>query len=504
MRHRFLFVNAKGVEVKVPSADRLAHLHEAGELSEDTLLYDVVTREWAPARTHPVCRFMLEADDETDAAAASTPEASGNADVVQDPSGSAGEPDDDLDLAPDTGEILGDLELIESDADDMVDSFLAAREREREEERMSGVSREKEIELVGPDLDGLGYPLSRDPEVEAARSRKDAERQQEPPEGAEGDRITVGGDRVRSTSPGVPGPDSPAASASGEGAAVRDDAPETRRRVRRESASAFRSAMAGSGASILRQVALLVLLLGVGGWGIADAWSAPLPPPTPNETMIPSTPPRPPGPLAAANVSLVPEDALAQMATSMEGLRTSMRLGEPPAVWMASPYLANAGAYPEVKRYWERYESFVQRLREEEATFYRAGLEEQLEAQGVYGSAQEIRIARAMQDFRADATRRTAHYADMEGLSRAALGLHDFLVRSSAAIRYAPVERGVTRDPILEVDVRDPSIRGELYGWVDRLLRALDAVAGPDPDRRRDVTRHVLGRIAAGSPSTAD
>lgn len=491
MRHRFLFVNAKGVEVKVPSPEGLADLYRAGELSEDTLLYDVVTREWAPARTHPVCRFMLEEEE-----AVAPPPAAAPPPATAEPPASA---------APDTADILGDLELIEDGGEDMVDSFLEAREREREEERMSGSFPEKEMELVGPAMDHLGYPLNPVPEVAEAERRAAAK---EEPGREESGTPAPGQDRAGSADAeaGTRGGDREAASADREGrTGAEPRSPSPRRPAQgRAPAAGFRSAVAGSGAALLRQAALLALLVGVGGWGIADAWSAPLPPPLPEETMIPETPPRPPGPLAAAPVSLVPEDALAQMAASMESLRESMRLGEPPAVWMASPYLANAGAYPEVERYWERYRSFVERLRKEEESFYRSGLEEQLEAQGVYGSAQDIRIARVMQNFRGDAPRRAAHYADMNGLAAAALELHDFLVRKTAAIRYDPVERGLSRDPVLEVDVPDPATRGELELRVDRLLEALDAVAGPDPARRRDVTRHVLGRITTGSAAMAD
>jgi hypothetical protein len=186
------------------------------------------------------------------------------------------------------------------------------------------------------------------------------------------------------------------------------------------------------------------------------------------------------------------------MATEMERLRERMRVGEPPSSWMSGHYLAEASAYPEVESYWTRYETFTDTLREQEEDLFRAAFMERMRELGIQGSVLTVRQARALQDFRSDQPRREAHYGAMDELAAASLALHRFLEERSADIRYTPVDGGVTEDPVLEISTSDEATRNELWDRLDRLLVALDEVAGPDPDRRRDVTERILGTLADG------
>jgi hypothetical protein len=203
-------------------------------------------------------------------------------------------------------------------------------------------------------------------------------------------------------------------------------------------------------------------------------------------------------------MELAEAEAFQDMVAGMEQLRTALRVGEPPAVWMGGPYLSNALGFPEVEEYWRRYLDYVETLRDREEDLFRRGLVTRLRLQGISGPALSIRLARALQDFEADAGRREATYRGMEELARSALGLHDFLVSYADRIRYAPVEQGVDDDPILEAVAEDEAVKTELWARIERLVQALDGVADADPLRRRDVSRSVLGSLAlpdeAGPP----
>ncbi len=167
---------------------------------------------------------------------------------------------------------------------------------------------------------------------------------------------------------------------------------------------------------------------------------------------------------------------------------------------MGGPYLANALAYPEVQRFWGRYLAYVEALATREEELFRSGFVSRLQAQGISGPVLSIRLARALRDFRADRPRRNETYGAMEELGDSALDLHAFLADNADAIRYAPVDQGVTDDPILEAVADDEEIREALWSRLERLADALDRVAGEDPMQRRDVSRRVLADLAMPDP----
>jgi hypothetical protein len=504
MRNRFLFVNREGREVEVASEEALARHIEAGDLGEETLLYDSITREWAPVRVHPVGASLLAAVEEalagpmvnppppaTGPGPTATPEAApvaGDASAVAPPEASTGEAAaapvdpvvDVVDPVEDDG-FLG-LDLVpedESHAEEMVQDFMASREAELEEERR----------LRGAEAENLDVPL-----------------------------VDEGQETVAPATPvrqGLAVARGPLATGSGpRGAARGGDDPSAHRSRGQGRARGGRGGAEVAGmppragddrperSSALRQVALLAGLIVVGGLGIRDAVTSPVPPPDPGEAVLEFTPPRPAGPLAAPGaLAVVSAAAMRDMGAALEDLRAEMGVNQPPSVWLSGAYLSDASVYPEVSVYWDRYGDLVSAMRDAEEDLFREGVTQRLEAEGQVGSALEIRVARALQDFRADRSRRAAEYDAMEALATAAVEMDAFLRRSARSIEYVPAEAGLALDPALEVSIRSEIVRRELAGRLDDLLDALDRVAGPDPDRRRDVTRHILGRVSTPPPS---
>jgi hypothetical protein len=477
MRFRFLFVDDRGEEVYVSSPEELARHARSGALREEALLYDALTREWAPARSHPAFARLVEHDGHS--APDGGPESASRSSTPV-PHGGAPTPDTDTGALP-TLEPLPEDEV----QVDTVQLFLEDRERERREDL-----REHDRELktaafldagVGPETRrhapisgswGDTPPAPGDAGYDSFLAAQRRWGESLPPRGGAG---ATGGDGSRSAG-NPPARSGPLA-----------------RWVRRTRARSRQRSRERAGA----QMALLTLLLGVGAWGIADAWGVtPLQATSvPREEPTPVEPPPPDPSMEAAK-----SEAFGYMVRGMEALRSELGLGEPPVTWMGGPYLSNALAFPEVEAYWLRYLEYVEALRSREEDLFRTGFVTQLQGRGIDGAAVSIRLAEALQDFELDRGRREAVYAGMEELARAALDLHGFLLENMQRIRYAPVDQGVNDDPILEAVPDDPVTEAGLWSRIDRLVEALDGVADPDPRRRRDVSRSVLGSLALPPP----
>lgn len=564
MRFRFLFVDDRGEEVYVSSTEDLARHVRSGSLREEALLYDSLTREWAPARTHPTfARFRdqepseeegsLSADvasteEPTRAAmapateadpAATDPPAATEPVGAETPAGEATPPVDDpssaesppaADSAPASEdsrsedsreegdgepsliqEPLPDLEpLPEEEVQvDTVQLFLKQQELERwEDERDQGSTGDDSILLDSEHTEefqqhapisgswGDTPPEPGDPGFESFLNAQRRWGRSQPPRGWAETGATDASKTPRplEVRPDVPAAGSGAGSTAPTAPGVATAPPRKssglarwyrRARARQEQ----RSRNAGG-----RQFAFLLLLLAIGGLGIAETWGVfPFPTLLGEEDRVEG---------AAGEVPLTPEmeiaetEAFSDMVDGMEYLRRTMRVGEPPVTWMGGPYLSNALAFPEVRQFWVRYREYVETLRESEEDLFRAGFVTRLRLQGVSGPVVSIRLARALRDFEADAARREATYARMDELAVAALGLHDFLLANAHRIRYAPVDQGVNDDPILEAVPLDESTAEALWTRIERLVRALDGVADADPLQRRDVSRSVLGSLA--------
>lgn len=164
---------------------------------------------------------------------------------------------------------------------------------------------------------------------------------------------------------------------------------------------------------------------------------------------------------------------------SMDGLRNGLDVGAVPGTWLTGRYLSEASAYPEVRRYWERYLSYVEQARADEAGLYRKAYLEALDQAGATGPVRSLRLATALGDFDGAAANRRENYGHAWELAAAALALHDTLVQLEGRIRYEPA-RGprVSADPVIEAIGADSDTQARLDAALDRVLRAL-RVEGP-------------------------
>ena len=112
MRVRFRYLRSNGREVEVESFERMRALVSSGTVGELTLLYDALTREWAPARAHAAYRLLRE---------------------------EAHPPPASTTLAPDFGPSLSFQAPPESvsDSDEAIRTLL--KERDREDHRPAGI-----------------------------------------------------------------------------------------------------------------------------------------------------------------------------------------------------------------------------------------------------------------------------------------------------------------------------------------------------------------------------
>ncbi len=513
MRFRFLFVDDRGAEVYVSSPEDLARYVRSGALRGEALLYDSLTREWAPARTHPAfARFRGQERPEGPESTGDEPEPSPDQSTA-----AAGAPEDEEGSEPPghVEEPLPDLDPLPEDAVqvDTLQLFMQQQELERWEDQRDHVGLEDDsLRLDGyhameaqrhAPISGSWGDTPPEPGDPGFESFLNAQRQwgrSQPARwadsGAHEETRTRGSGEGRSAFPD-PGPAGAAPSevAGVPTASIRKSGALTRWYRRTRARSHHRSRSAGG-----RQLILLVPLLAIGGLGIAEAWGlSPLQSAFADWEVADSTPDVP-TPLTP-EMEATEAEAFQDMVLGMENLRRTMRVGKPPASWMGGPYLSNALGFPDVRDYWVRYLDYVDALRQSEQDLFRSGFVTRLRLQGITGPALSIRLAQALEHFEEDAPRREVTYAGMEELAIAALGLHDFLLANVERIRYAPVDQGVNDDPVLEAVPLDADTEEALWTRIERLVQALDGVADADPLERRDVSRSVLGSLALPEPS---
>jgi len=253
------------------------------------------------------------------------------------------------------------------------------------------------------------------------------------------------------------------------------------------------------------QAAILALLIGVLGWGIADAVATSADPPTESgSTMIGDlpVPENDPDPVdAALDLSASTYVAFADMQLGMERLGQRLGVAEPPTDWLSGRYLADAATLPQVRDFWVRYGAFVVSVRVREEELFRAGYLTRLRNEGGGGSTLSIRLSGALQDFRTDRTRREQIYRTMDALAAEALLLDQWLREASDQIAYAGVRDGaVSLAPEIEAAPLDDETRRELDIRLNRILDALDRVTGPDPSRARAITGRIVTEPPADPP----
>lgn len=475
MQSRFLFLDADGREVSAASMEELARHYRAGRLTENSLFYDASTREWAPARVHPL--FRTVSGTAVARSAGHSGDAAASAAEAREPVASA-----EAVNAVDMPEIT----LVpEGEGDGHVEDFLKTREIERAEEAMQQQAGEVELPLVELGQDSVS---STDFTQSADRGRPMRRRQPASPgdvaPGADATAATTASESARDAVEEAGGdgwrPFRRRGRKKGEGT-ERRPAPRKRRVPRRVSGER-------------RQFALFMALLAVGGWGIVDAWRAPLQASPVFEEEARVLPEMTAPPLTSELAS-AHDGAFEDMVEGMDRLRSRLGVDAPPVEWMSGAYLADAGAYPEVPGYWERYAMLADTLAAVEEDLFRSGFVRRMSAQGIQGSVLTIRLARAVRDFREDAQRRRGYYDAMRALSAMATELHGFLMVETARIEYAPAERGLAEDPVLEISTGDPVLMDAIWFRVNRMMAALEAVVGQDPVQRRNVTGQVLDAL---------
>src|SRR5687768_3087652 len=73
MEFRFRYRGPQGAEVEVASLEGLRTLVQSGAVGELTLMYDALTREWAPARAHAAYWFARDELSSAQAAPGAAP-----------------------------------------------------------------------------------------------------------------------------------------------------------------------------------------------------------------------------------------------------------------------------------------------------------------------------------------------------------------------------------------------------------------------------------------------
>ena len=219
-------------------------------------------------------------------------------------------------------------------------------------------------------------------------------------------------------------------------------------------------------------------------------------------TQEAATPVLPPVTIPSIPAELLPrmrdlgEVALADMMTHLGALQSEFELAaEPNRDWLAGVYLANASQFPDVKVYWEGIETFVDRVRDTDTRVFHESYQAQLESAGIAADTAAMLLERADSGFLATRADRFEVYAQMDDLVNAALDLHEFLLANEASIDYTPAGGGVSRDPVLEAVPATRELGREMWGRVDRITEALDALGTLDKVTTERLVAVLFDRI---------
>ncbi len=495
MRFRFLYLNEAGEEVEVGGLEELRACVAMGRVDENTLLFDAVTREWAPARAHSAYRLLA---DELEGAASGVRPApgaprpgsrtGGQADDGREPRAEDAppRPDDDI-LGSLSGSATPELPKLtpvdEPDMPDAVELFLERQERERRleaDEPTPAAVRREEFHIVEPSDD-----LSRPDAERAAERPSEPEPEAEP----EVERAEPGGAPAREPSSR---PERSAPTDDIVAPAIRIQQPPTP--IRRSPIGRRRRR---AGAIALGALVVIAAWMFFDGRGI-EAGDLPA---TASQDGPPPPRPAPVGAVADA-VAEAEGSAFDEMVHVMDSLRESYGLRGGPDGWLDGHYLATASAYPHVARYWERYQEYTSELRGRDTALFRAGFVGRLREEGIEGPVLAMRLASALEDFRATQPAREALYQGMDSLAARALALHELLLVREADVDYDPVQPGtVSRDPVMEAFPNDEALQREIWDHLDGIFEAMDVVRGGVPGSRDQLTDAALNAIRQ-SPET--
>jgi hypothetical protein len=478
MRFRFLYLNEAGEEVEVGGLEELRACVAMGRVDENTLLFDAVTREWAPARAHSAYRLLAEEvsgpgaslrPTGTGRSIGSESTDPGDAAPREDKGSSDSEPGerDILGVLPETagGELPKLTPVPEPELPDAVELFLEKEERERRleaSEQPSVPARFGEIQVV-------------------ERAGELAERTSAPDPEPQSDQAPPVDDPPPRSRP------SPESEDQGDivPPAIRASRPPTPIRRRPVGRGGRRVAMTVAAAAVL------VTLWAVLGDDEAQAGGLPA-----AATDGPVPPPAAPGGALADAVAAAQGSAFEEMVHVMDSLRASYDLAGGPQGWLDGHYLATASEYPHVQDYWRRYQAYVSELRTRDTALFRTGFVQRLREDGLEGPVLAMRLARALEDFRASQPARDSLYGGMDTLAVRALALHDLLLARESDVEYDPVQLGtVSRDPVMEAFPSDAELRREIWAHLDAIFEAMDLVQGGVPGSRDQLTDAALREI---------
>ena len=437
MGFRFRYLGPEGGEVDVESLDGLRALMESGTVGELTLLYDVLTGEWAPARAHAVFRLLREEKGH--------------------------EGDGEL---PDLGLTVSfQASATEPDAERAIRAFL----REREED--------------GSAPQGIESFLS--PSVWASASLPPPKEVVSPPRGS-----SPAARPARATPDPAPNAPIPAR-------AAHRDRPQRGlhhivARIRRIVGHRWLPPtliLAGS-------LGLLLVLVMAGGKS-SDTAS---PPDASRAETAAAAAAGPDLGRLVARFALAKASGFKSMVAGMDSLRRAHDVMEVPPVWLGGVYLSDAVWYPEVEGFWRRYQAFLQEVQASDTALFRGGFVRDVAGERLSDALLSMRLNRALREFKDTQPERAALYSEMEELAGAALALHGLLVERADDIDYDPaIQVGISREPVVEAVAEDAVLRDQMWTLLDRIFASLDELGGDLGGSRDNLTDMLLQRVEASS-----
>jgi len=417
---RFRIRTKEGQEITFASHEVFAEFVRSGELSPEDVVYDAETREWSPARTHPVVlQIELEPEEAARAAGAGEPDAD---------FGAASTDDEGLEAIKASAPVEAiDLELALTPEEEAA-AFVAKMEAERATERglqedvpwlrvensSSGVAEELGVPRAPrrpPQREPWGRELS--PRSEAPAAMPAARKRREPSRGRRYAPLAILG-------------------------------------------------LAAAAAAVYFGPDLLAPAMGGG---------------TEPGTDNAAEPPPPPPAIADTEESLRARARERFLTSTQTALRN---LPPVPDIWLRGSYLAAPSEYPRVPEVWQLYLETIRDVRAGDDERYRQAYLRALDEARVEGGARTLRLTSAVTAFQGAGAPRAAHWERVEAVATAALRGHDALVSAEGTIMYQPATGpSLSADPVIEAVGRSPEAQALLNQVLDVILRELHAEDGP-------------------------